>query len=98
MIVPGIQFGSLLRDVIQKARRNKLLPPASRPGSPSRNGHTAPNWPPNPTLNPPNTDYTKFAFDQTPELFPSLDFSYAEQLLANGPAPETNLLVCLIEN
>lgn len=95
MTVPGFQFASLLRDVVQKARRNKLLPPASRPGSPGRNGQAVPTWTPNPTVNQPPTDYTKFAFDQPTELFPSLDFSYAEQLLANGgPAPETNHQVC----
>lgn len=50
-IVPGFQFASLLRDVLSKARRNKLLPPASRPGSPSRTSHqqyhqapTLPTW------------------------------------------------------
>lgn len=47
-LVPGFQFASLLRDVLSKARRNKLLPPASRPASPSRTQHpqapALPTW------------------------------------------------------
>lgn len=45
-IVPGFQFASLLRDVLQRARRNKVLPPSSRPGSPNKLNHLpVPAWP-----------------------------------------------------
>ena len=33
--VPGFQFAQILRDVIRRARRNKILPPASKPPSPT---------------------------------------------------------------
>jgi hypothetical protein len=103
MIVPGFQYASLLRDVIQKARRNKLLPPASRPGSPKSGQMSVPSWNSQPSTSTSSqtqqTDYSKFAFDHQPtELFPALDFSYAEQLLAsngNAVGPETNPIVRL---
>lgn len=99
MTVPGFQYASLLRDVIQKARRNKLLPPASRPGSPKSGATTVPSWNSQPSTSTSSqtqaTDYSKFSFDHQPtELFPALDFSYAEQLLAsNGNGPETSTIV-----
>jgi len=99
MTVPGFQYASLLRDVIQKARRNKLLPPASRPGSPKSGATTVPNWNSQPTpasSQTQTTDYSKFTFERQPsDLFPALDFSYAEQLLAsNGTGPENSQIVC----
>lgn len=104
MPVPGFQYASLLRDVIQKARRNKLLPPASRPGSPKNGNATVPSWNAQPSASSqPPQDYSNYTFDHQPtELFPALDFSYAEQLLANGNGNgngnggvglETNLIV-----
>jgi hypothetical protein len=100
MIVPGFQYASLLKDVIQKARRNKLLPPASRPGSPKSGATTVPSWNSQPSTSASSqtqqTDISKFTFERQPsELFPALDFSYAEQLLAsNGNGPETSQIVC----
>lgn len=109
--VPGFQFASLLRDVIQKARRNKTLPPASRPGSPTRNGNGQvylPSWSGSrpsaqsvqsaSSAQPQSQDF-KFAFDQPSEPFPALDFSYAEQLLGNtaiGPDTSSTNMVCLV--
>jgi len=99
MTVPGFQYASLLRDVIQKARRNKLLPPASRPGSPKSGATTVPSWNSQPSTSASSqtqtTDYSKFTFEHQPtELFPALDFSYAEQLLAsNGNGPEASTIV-----
>lgn len=98
-IVPGFQFASLLRDVISRARRNKVLPPASRPGSPRSHQAPAPAWistSQSQTTQPtePSQEYNSFAFDQPSEPFPALDFSYAEQLLGttsgmNGNGSDT---------
>lgn len=36
--VPGFQFAQLLRDVLSRARKRHVLPPASKPGSPTGHG------------------------------------------------------------
>lgn len=94
-LVPGFQFASLLREVIQRARRNKVLPPASRPSSPNRQQLPPPAWPsPNPSTSAQSTQSANtntkpqnfggsFSFDQPTEPFPALDFSYADQLFSN---------------
>ncbi|ORY32276.1 hypothetical protein BCR39DRAFT_45188 [Naematelia encephala] len=41
--VPGFQFATHLRDVIQKARRHNILPPASKPPSPAHQNSALPS-------------------------------------------------------
>jgi len=98
--VPGFQFASLLRDVIRRARRNKVLPPPSKPSSPTRGTLALPTMWPSPrassaasqgsaSQNAQNPDGTTFPFDQPEVGVPQLDFLYAEQLFNSGRTGET---------
>ncbi|ORX36060.1 hypothetical protein BD324DRAFT_630025 [Kockovaella imperatae] len=70
--VPGFQYAELLRQVVLKARRENILPPASPPRETS----------PDMTA----MQFGAPAMQQLPADMGFLDFNYAEQLLNDQPA------------
>lgn len=86
--VPGFQYGTYLREVLGRARRHKVLPPASRAPSPS--AKHAPLQPMSSmvTETPPSSVFVSdpgsngpgLNFGVSPTMDNPFDFTYAEQL------------------
>ncbi|RXK36515.1 hypothetical protein M231_06237 [Tremella mesenterica] len=91
--VPGFQFATLLRDVLQRARRNRILPPPSKAPSPIKQIMPLPpiDWDPTlPTMTSTSTPAhnnlppPSFNFNDLDTITTNFDFTYADQLFTNS--------------
>lgn len=103
--VPGFQYGTFLRQVLGRARRHKVLPPASRASSPS--ARTAPLQPMSSLMvETPSSSGVfisdpgsggpglNFGISPTNDANP-FDFSYADQLFSQPQVDATQSYVSL---
>lgn len=93
--VPSFQVATMLRDVLQRARSNRILPPLSKAPSPVKENTVLPSTDLNPTLPQMTAEATAagpisasdFNFNDLDAITSNFDFTYADQLFSNSGRP-----------